>query len=231
MKVMDFKNNSNVQLIDSMGGDESVARAARVSHRNDGNQEGVEGLIRYLMTHKHGTPFEAVVFQFRIETPIFVARELMRQRIASWNEASARYTELPAVFWLPAEDRPVVQTTPPARPEFAVDEDLVVEARSHMASAYKVAWDHYQYLLGAGVAREVARAVLPVGTYTRMYLTLNLRSLLTMLEVRTHLPGVSANRSYPQQEAEEVALMLEAHAREVAPLVFAAFDAAGRVAP
>ena len=229
---MKLRSDMKVDLVDSMGGDESVARAARVSHLNDGDAtRGLEGLIGYLMKHKHGTPFEAVVLQYRIEAPIFVARELMRQRIASWNEASARYTELPGEFWVPGPTRDVVQTTSAARPEFTYDAHVLVEAENRLSTAYETAYREYKNMIDAGVAREVARAALPVGVYTRMYLTLNLRSLLNMLEVRTHLPGVSANRSYPQHEAEEVALLLEAHARGIAPIVLAAFDANGRVAP
>ena len=229
---MNLRSHLTVDLVDSMGGDESVARSARVSHLNDEDAtRGLEGLIGYLMKHKHGTPFEAVVLQYRIEAPIFVARELMRQRIASWNEASARYTELPGEFWVPNTTRDVVQTTAAARPEFTYDEDVLAKAKNGLFDAYAAAYHEYQNMLVAGVAREVARAALPVGVYTRMYLTLNLRSLLNLLEVRTHLPGVSANRSYPQHEAEEVALLLEGHARDVAPLVLAAVDANGRVAP
>ncbi|MFH8346758.1 FAD-dependent thymidylate synthase [Streptomyces sp. NPDC018045] len=221
----------SVELIDSMGDDHSIARAARVSSGTTGTAEKDRGLINMLMRDRHGSPFEAVTFQFRIECPIFVAREFLRHRIASYNEVSGRYRVLEPVFYVPAESRPLQQIGKPGAYRF---EPGTPEQASLAATAHKSVagwtWEHYEWLLREGVAREVARNVLPLSLFTSFYVTLNLRSLLNLLSLRWAHPE-STVPTFPLKEIEDIARQLDAHVRTVAPAAMTAFDANGRVAP
>lgn len=233
-----------VELVDSMGGDDSVVRAARVSSGTDGPELcGLDrcekrnlsakdtGLINMLMRDRHGTPFEAVVFQFRVECPIFVAREFVRHRIASYNETSSRYRELKPEFYCPDQPRPLVQEGKPGAYEFKPGDRA---QQFHTADTHHriatITWDAYQELLRKGVAREVARNVLPLSIYTEFYVTMNLRSLLNFLSLRWAHPD-STTPTYPLYEIEQVAKAMNAHAASVCPVAMQHFDRNGRVAP
>jgi thymidylate synthase (FAD) len=168
---------------------------------------------------------------FYVQAPIFVFREFMRHRIASYNEESGRYRELRPVFYVPGPERKLVQEGKPGRYVFvegsAEQHDVVVEAtRRACATAYAA----YREMLDAGVAREVARGVLPVATYSSMYVTMNARSLMNFLSLRTKREG-SHFPSYPQREIEMVAEQMEAEWAQLMPVTHAAFEANGRVAP
>ncbi|MFF9481421.1 FAD-dependent thymidylate synthase [Streptomyces sp. NPDC014733] len=220
-----------VELIDSMGDDHSIARAARVSSGTTGTPERNRGLINMLMRDRHGSPFEAVVLQLRVECPIFVAREFLRHRMASYNEVSGRYQEMQPVFYAPDEHRPLRQTGKPGAYHF---EAGTPEQHSLTSTAHKSAagwsWEHYRWLLKEGVAREVARNVLPLNLYTSFYVTLNLRSLLNFLSLRWAHPD-STVPTFPLAEIEDVAMQIDQFARTVAPDAMAAFDKNGRIAP
>ncbi|UFQ16386.1 MULTISPECIES: FAD-dependent thymidylate synthase [Streptomyces] len=228
---IEFRSNMAVELIDAMGDDDSVARAARVSSGTTGTPEKNRGLINMLMRDRHGSPFEAVTLQFRIECPVFVAREFFRHRIASYNEVSGRYQVMKPVFYVPAEGRPLQQTGKPGAYRF---EPGTPEQHSLTVTAHKSAaawsWEHYEWLLKEGVAREVARNVLPLSLYTSFYVTLNLRSLLNLLSLRWAHPE-STVPTFPLKEIEDIAKQLDEHARFVAPAAMTAFDTHGRVAP
>ncbi len=178
--VLDF---GFVRLVDFMGGDESVAEAARVSFgRGASHDERDKKLIFFLMANGHETPFEHSVFKFHIKCPIFVARQWFRHRIASYNEISGRYSEMKEEFCLPETLR--AQKTRNYRYE-PLDEQLNSELRRKMAEGYQAAFALYQELLQKGVAKEHARLVLPLSLYTQFYWTINCRSLMNFIKLRS----------------------------------------------
>lgn len=233
-----FRSDMSVELIKANAADSDVIWAARVSTKGEsslddvtGDPERSKGLINYLMRDRHGTPFEHNSLTYFVSAPIFVFREFMRHRIASYNEESARYRELEPVFYVPGPERNLVQQGKPGAYEFvpgtAEQHRLVTE---QTIAACEAAYAAYQEMLSAGVAREVARGVLPVATYSSMYVTLNSRSLMNFLSLRTKRED-SAFPSFPQREIEMVADLMEEQWRELMPLTHASFEANGRVAP
>jgi len=228
-----FRSDVTVELIQSMGTDESVVRAARVS---TGTFEGWDsakdpGLINYLMRDRHGSPFEHNAFTFYVEAPIFVFREFMRHRIASYNEESGRYKELSPVFYVPGEDRKLKQIGKPGAYTF-VDGDYSqkVQVPAEMKRVCNEAYESYSRMLGMGVAREVARAVLPVSIYSSMYVTMNARSMMNFLSLRTTREGTHFP-SFPQREIEMVAEKMEEFFAEKMPITYETFNKNGRVSP
>ncbi|MFM8240602.1 MAG: FAD-dependent thymidylate synthase, partial [Actinomycetota bacterium] len=197
----------------------------------DADPEKARGLINYLMRDRHGTPFEHTSLTYFVSAPIFVFREFMRHRIASYNEESGRYRELRPVFYLPGPDRNLVQQGKPGAYEFVPgtpeQHRIVVEQTE---ASCRQAYAAYQEMLAAGVAREVARIVLPVTTYSSMYVTMNARALMNFLSLRTKHPG-SHFPSFPQREIEMVADLMEAEWAALMPITHEAFAANGRVAP
>lgn len=223
-----------VDLIDSMGDDASIAQAARVSVKgaNDAHEEGKnEGLINYLMREKHGSPFEHNALKFYVKAPIFVFREFHRHRIASYNEMSGRYTKLEPEFYLPGDDRKLINIGTSSRPEFAPGTpEQVKQTQDGIWEIYDFAWERYEELLNQGVANEVARLVLPVGIFSQMYVTMNLRSIFNFLSLRTQRED-AVHVSRPQREIEMVAEKIEAEVEKIFPIAHAAFQKNGRVAP
>lgn len=219
-----------------MGGDDAVVRSARVSTTSDtlsdfnmGQRE--EALINYLMRDRHGSPFEHNAFTFFVEAPIFVFREFMRHRIASYNEESGRYKELQPVFYVPDEDRKLVQVGKPGA--YTFEEGSYTQkgtATSQIKRAAKESYDAYKRMLDAGIAREVARAALPVGIYSSMYVTMNARALMNFLSLRTTRDGTHFP-SFPQREIEMVAEKMEEFFAEKMPVTYRTFNENGRVAP
>jgi thymidylate synthase (FAD) len=183
------------------------------------------------MRDRHGTPFEHTSLTYFVSAPIFVFREFMRHRIASYNEESGRYRELRPVFYIPGPDRRLVQQGKPGAYEFVegTPEQHAVAVEQTQA-ACRAAYAAYQEMLAAGVAREVARIVLPVGTYSSMYVTMNARALMNFLSLRTKHPE-SHFPSFPQREIEMVADLMEAEWAALMPLTHEAFVANGRVTP
>lgn len=236
--MITIHNDVDVQLVESMASDKAVADAARVSVIGDEtltrevDSKADAGLIGYLMKNRHGTPFEHNAFKFYVKAPIFVFREFHRHRVGfSYNEMSGRYTELPGEFYVPAEDRPLVQTGKPGAYVFEPGSREQVAATQYLlTSAYANAWADYQQLLDAGIAKEVARMVLPVGIFSQMYVTCNARSLMSFLSLRTK-DASSTFPSYPQQEIEMVARRMEAAFAEAMPVTYEQFCKNGRVAP
>jgi thymidylate synthase (FAD) len=177
------------------------------------------------------SPFEHNSMTFFVEAPIFVFREFMRHRVASYNEESGRYRELRPVFYVPGAARKLVQEGKPGQYTFVdgspEQHKLVTEATQEVC---RRAYGAYLEMLGAGIAREVARIVLPLTIYSSMYVTMNARALMNFLSLRTNRPG-SSFPSYPQREIEMVAERMEEAWAQLMPLTHAAFDANGRVAP
>ncbi|WP_436787170.1 FAD-dependent thymidylate synthase [Yinghuangia sp. YIM S10712] len=234
-----FRSDVTVELVKHSAGDQDVLWAARVSTAGEKSldelgkdPERSKGLINYLMRDRHGSPFEHNSMTFFVSAPIFVFREFHRHRVGwSYNEESGRYRELQPVFYVPGEERKLVQQGKPGAYEFvagsAEQHKVVGEATRE---AYEQAYRAYREMLGEGVAREVARTVLPVGLYSSMYATCNARSLMHFLGLRTRHDG-AAYPSFPQREIEMVAEKMEAAWAELMPLTYAAFNANGRVAP
>ena len=233
-----FRDDVSVELVKSSASDADVIWAARVSTAGDKSLEDVgadpaksEGLINYLARERHGSPFEHTSMTFFISAPIFVFREFMRHRIASYNEESGRYRELRPVFYVPSKDRKLVQVGKPGSYSFvegtAEQHQMTVDAIKETCT---LAYQNYQKLLTAGVAREVARAVLPVTLYSSMYVTMNARALMNFLSLRTAREG-SHFPSYPQREIEMVAEKMEAEFAKLMPITYGAFQKSGRIAP
>ncbi|MCL6422082.1 FAD-dependent thymidylate synthase [Brachybacterium sp. JHP9] len=234
-----FRSDMTVELVRSAAQDGDVVFAARVSTQGEKTLEtaGSEasdrdrGLIRYLMRDRHGSPFEHTSFTFFVEAPIFVFREFMRHRVASYNEESGRYRKMRPVFYVPGPERRLVQVGKPGAYTFepgSPEQHALVE-RSVRAQS-EAAYASYLEMLEAGVAREVARTVLPLNLYSSMYVTMNARALMNFLSLRTAREG-SAFPSFPQREIEMVAEQMEAFFREAMPFTYDAFEQGGRVAP
>ena len=233
-----FRSDMTVELVKASASDADVIWAARVSTAGEQSLEEVgedparsAGLINYLARERHGSPFEHTSMTFFISAPIFVFREFMRHRIASYNEESGRYRELQPVFYVPAPERKLVQIGKTGAYEFVdgtKDQfDITTQA---MKESYNFVYERYQQMLEVGVAREVARAVLPVGLYSSMYVTMNARALMNFLSLRTAREG-SHFPSYPQREIEMVAEKMEEHFARLMPLTYGAFEKSGRIAP
>jgi thymidylate synthase (FAD) len=239
MTDIEFRSDVTVELVKHTASDADVLYAARVSTvgeqslaEMDKDPERSKGLINYLMRDRHGSPFEHNSMTFFISAPIFVFREFMRHRVGwSYNEESGRYRELQPVFYVPDEDRKLVQTGKPGKYEFTDgSQELRYAACGMMTGTYITAYESYQKMLNAGVAREVARSVLPVGLYSSMYATCNARSLMHFLGLRTQ-HELAKVPSFPQREIEMVGEKMEAEWARLMPLTYAAFNANGRVAP
>lgn len=231
MTNITFRSDVTVQLINSMASDEAVTMAARVSTGASENPEKDAGLINYLMRDRHGSPFEHNAFTFYIEAPIFVFREFMRHRIASYNEESGRYKQLEPVFYVPDENRKLIQVGKPGAYTFEDGTSAQFEQTTHaVKDSADYAYQHYLDMLEVGVAREVARAVLPVNIYSSMYVTMNARAMMNFLSLRTTREGTHFP-SFPQREIEMVAEKMECHFAEKMPITYASFNKNGRVAP
>jgi thymidylate synthase (FAD) len=232
MNAILFRSDVTVQLVDSNASDKSVAMSARISTGGASVDEAKDaGLINYLMRDRHGTPFEHNSFTFRIEAPIFVFREFMRHRIASYNEESGRYKELDPVFYVPDAERKLIQIGKTGAYEFVAGDDEQYKTTYACIRENSVqAYSYYQDMLEAGVAREVARMVLPVNLYSSMYVTMNARALMNFLSLRTKRDD-SKFPSYPQREIEMVAEKMEEIFAEKMPVTHSTFNKNGRVAP
>ena len=234
-----FRSDITVELVKHSASDTDVVWAARVSTAGEQSLEEVtkdpersKGLINFLMRDRHGSPFEHNSMTFFISAPIFVFREFHRHRVGwSYNEESGRYRELKPVFYVPAEDRHLVQEGRPGKYHFVPGTaEQRVLVRKVLEDSYRQSYQAYQEMLAAGVAREVARAALPVGLYSSMYATCNARSLMHFLGLRTQ-HELAKVPSFPQREIEMVGEKMEAEWARLMPLTYAAFNANGRVAP
>jgi thymidylate synthase (FAD) len=234
-----FRSDVTVELVRHSAKDSDVLWAARVSTAGEQSLEELtkdpersKGLINFLMRDRHGSPFEHNSMTFFVSAPIFVFREFHRHRVGwSYNEESGRYRELRPVFYIPAEERKLVQQGRPGKYEFvAGSPEQHKTAVAAMEESYRQSYEAYQEMLADGVAREVARAVLPVGLFSSMYATCNARSLMHFLSLRTQDERAKV-ASFPQREIEMVAERMEALWAGLMPLTHAAFNAQGRVAP
>lgn len=195
MKVLD---HGFVELVDSMPqrnvgpeldfgtGDQRIVDAARVSIAGEGVRPVNDSrkLIRYLYKNEHMTPFEVVRFTFRAKLPLFVARQWIRHRASSFNEMSARYGQLPSEFYIPEPDRMKAQSGNNKQGSAGETIQDPEAARTSLRQHCRESYDLYEGLLARGLARELARMVLPVNIYTKWYWSVDLRNLLHFLHLR-----------------------------------------------
>jgi thymidylate synthase (FAD) len=209
----------------ALASDLAVVNGARVSFNAESQEmaERDEGLIRFLMRERHGSPFEHGYFRFLVKAPLFVVREHHRHRAGhSYNEWSGRYSKLEAEFYVPEYVR--TQVGKPGAYSFEpVDEDTREAARRDIEANALRAFETYERLLEQGVAKEVARSVLPLSTYTKYYWSCNPRSLMHFCSLRNH--------DAAQFEIREYAAAAESFLERLMPVTHAAFVASGRVAP
>jgi len=193
MSQIDVLNGGYVRLVDSMGDDLSIVRSARVSYQadwrplEDGELEPKDHkLIRYLLTNKHTSPFESVVFTFEVKAPIFVFRQWHRHRTWSFNEVSARYTELDMGYYVPDVDQITTQSKSNKQMRTDVRHPDAESMRSTIDVMCKSAFYEYKHLIESGCPRELARTVLPVAAYSKMFATIDLHNLLHFITLRSH---------------------------------------------
>lgn len=207
-----------VRLVDHMGDDMSVVRAARVSYdaqpRGDGSDEK---LIAYLLKNRHTSPFEHVTFTFEVKAPIFVFRQWHRHRTWSFNEVSARYTELPEEFYVPEVSQITTQSTSNKQQRTAEQHPYAYSMQQEIRGLCETAFRRYKRLILDGCPRELARTVLPVATYSHMFATIDLHNLLHFLGLRDHDHAQHEIRVYAQAMRELI--------RPLVPATLAAYDA------
>lgn len=251
---MKFTSEITVRLIQCMGEDSMLAAAAKVLEPEAyqeyialSENRSVEGLLNYLMEHRHGTPFEHGALTAFVHAPIFVWREWHRHRIGfSYNEESARYKKLEPCFYIPPRDRPMIKVDnwKPGRPKFlTLDEaeaqggllkwpadTVYADIISEMQEGYEDEYSRYERQLGRLLDPGLARDNLPVGIYSSCWVTCNPRSIMAFLSLRTHEP-TALKVSYPLYEIEVAARKLEDIFKQHWPITHAAFNKHGRLGP
>ena len=219
-------NSGYVRLVSHMGDDLSIDNAARVSYDNDNRDSSrdrvsVQKLIHYLLSNGHTSPFEHVVFTFEVKAPIFVFRQWHRHRTWSFNEISARYTELDTDYYIPSGANIGTPSKSSKQARIADDGGRSEEDQNTIALLFKAtnnnAFNIYKRLMeDYGVPREVARSVLPVGTYSRMYATVDLHNLLHFLKLRLHPHSQYEIRVYAEAMLELI--------RPIVPMTIEAWE-------
>lgn len=208
-----------VRLVDYMGDDSSIVQAARVSY-GKGTKTVREDrfLIRYLMRHRHTTPFEMVEFKFHVKLPIFVARQWIRHRTANVNEYSGRYSEMKDEFYLPEPEqlRPQSKTNRQGRSEEIIETETADKIRSEMKETQEMLFDKYTGLLDTGLARELARINLPLSNYTEWYWKIDLHNLFHFLKLRIDPHAQYEIRVFAEKMGEIV--------KQIVPVAWEAFE-------
>lgn len=215
-----------VRLDNSMADDLSVVNSARVSYGQSSEElnEGGKLLINFLMRERHGTPFEHNAFRFHVKCPLFVAREWFRHRIGSFNEISARYSLVKDDFFVPIKEQIRSQKGKPGAYVFEpIDEFSAENTILDIDEVNAYCYEAYQQLIQRGVAKELARVVLPVSMYTQFYWTVNARALMNFLSLRNHQSAQLDIRIY----AEKVEEIFRQHM----PVTHESWVANGRLAP
>jgi thymidylate synthase (FAD) len=216
-----------VRLEDHMGCDESIIRSARVSYDNDAtmildndlNERDVK-LINYLWANQHTSPFEAVTFTFEVKAPIFVFRQWHRHRTWAFNEVSARYTELPEEFYVPALEAITTQSVNDKQQRTSEQHPYAAEIHTIIRESCGNEFLIYRHLIERGCPRELARSVLPVSTYSRMYATVNLLNLFKFLKLRQSPHAQHEIRVYADAMLELI--------KDVVPVACEAFEKVGK---
>lgn len=208
-----------VRLVDHYGSDARIVQAARVSYgAGTKTVNDDRALIDYLMRHQHMTPFEMPDFTFHIKCPIFIARQWMRHRTGSFNEISARYSEIKDEFYVPELERLTKQSSVNKQGSSQESVSMPVEMRRAMYEQIDEAYVTYVHLLNMEVARETARGVLSQSMYTEFYWKVNARNLMHFLRLRGPEDG------HAQAEIQEYAKALQIIFREALPWTWDAFE-------
>ena len=208
-----------VRLVNTMGSDLDIVRSARVSYNADwreGDEQKDAKLIHYLWKNKHTSPFECVQFTFEVKAPIFVFRQWHRHRTWSYNEISARYTELDEGFYIPDEDQITTQSSSNKQMRTVEKHPHAGIFRSTMTRINEGAQQDYKDMIACGCPRELARTVLPVATYSRMFATVDLKNLFHFLELRMH--------EHAQYEIRVYAEAMLKHITAIVPIAVEAFS-------
>ncbi len=214
-----------IALDGALASDLAVVNGARVSFNQESDEfsERDAGLIRFLIRERHGSPFEHGYFRFLVKAPLFVVREHHRHRAGhSYNEWSGRYAKMDAEFYVPENVR--TQVGKPGAYSFEpVDDETREATRREIEENAERAFEAYERLLEQGVAKEVARTVLPLSTYTKYYWSCNPRSLMHFCGLRNHESA--------QFEIRQYAAAAESFLERLMPITHAAFVANERTAP
>lgn len=198
---IDILDHGYVRLVEHMGNDMSIVRSARVSYNAVPRDDGAdEKLLRYLYKNRHTSPFEAVEFQFEVKCPMFIARQWHRHRTWAYNEVSARYTELPEEFYVPAPKLIGTQNKRNKQQRDVTGEgaefgNVVSDIMERNGTD---SFRDYKLMLEQGVPRELARSILPVSTYTRFFAKADLHNLLHFLRLRLHPHAQIEIQAYAQ---------------------------------
>lgn len=227
MTEITFRSDLAVELVDHVGADETVARAARVSTGKDQLEQGkIKGLINYLVREGHTSTLEHCVLTVRVEAPLFVRDQWVRHRTQSVNIESARYSKMKPVFYVPSKERPLVNAGSGAHPDLVPApetedgyQSLPDFTQEMHEKVSRTSWTAYSVLLKEGVATEVARNVLPVSLYTSFYATANLNNWFKFLWLR------NGNHGAPQYEIVQGAKKVEAIISDLYPLSYKAWRA------
>lgn len=223
MTAINVLDHGLVRLVNYMGDDISIARAARVSYDaawRAGEDQGSDArLIHYLWKNNHTSPFEAVCFTLEVKAPIFVFRQWHRHRTQSYNELSARYRELPEEYYVPelnvigkqSKDNKQMRDIGGEVDTEQLEQTLRA-VRAHHAGAFKL----YKGLIDCGWPRELARSVLPVATYSHMFTTMNLLNLFRFLTLRADAHAQYEIRVYAEAIIELI--------RPIVPVAVAAWE-------
>lgn len=221
-----MNNLGFVRLANHMANDLFVVNSARVSFakQSDSIGDAEVGLINFLMREKHGTPFEHNAFMFHVKCPIFVAREWFRHRVGSFNELSARYSFIEDEFYVPRKEDVREQVGKPGAYSFKRIEDGREDfAVSIISEMNELAYNKYRLLIEKGVAKELARSVLPVSMYTQFYWTVNARSLMNFLQLRTS--------QHAQLEIRQYATEVEKLFQQTMPVTYGAWINNDKICP
>lgn len=221
MTEIEFVEQPTARLVKSMASDDDVALAAWVSfdaasEERLENRGKVDGLINFLMRENHTSPFEHGYFKFLIDCPLFVAREFHRHRTWSYNEVSGRYTEMKPRFYMPNDDRPLIQQGKPGAYYFVEGgASDMYEVHSQISKSTRRSWESYQAMLQEGIAKEVARMVLPLNLMTQFFASTDPLNLMKFLDLRTS----------PQAlwEIRDVAEQMEEHFEDRMPMTYRAW--------
>ena len=207
-----------VRLVDSMGGDDAIVQSARVSYGKGTSKLSQDrGLIRYLMRHRHTTPFEMVEFKFHCKMPIFVARQWVRHRTANINEYSLRYSEARDEFYFPDPNHIEFQSAVNKQGRMGeVDKELKKKVQAYFKEISDRSFEIYSELNEAGVARELARAILPVNLYTEWYWKNDLHNLLHFIGLRSD--------GHAQYEIRVFSDAMASYVKKVAPFAWEAYQ-------
>jgi thymidylate synthase (FAD) len=213
-KVLDY---GFVALIDVMGNDDSIVQAARVSYGKGTKKKSEDRtLIRYLMRHRHTSPFEMVEFKFHCKMPIFCARQWIRHRTASLNECSGRYSEMPDECYIPEVSRIQGQDDVNYQASSGEQIEQANEVQMTMIKEQKEVFKNYKDYLGAETAREIARVNLPLSTYTQWYWKMDLHNLFHFLGLRMH--------PHAQWEMQKYAEAIFELIKPIVPIACEAFE-------